>query len=330
MDGSTFDRLTRAVSSVSSRRRLLGLLTSLGLSGLLTHLDDESTEAKRKRHGRRRGHRPGKRKDKRKGKRKRGKGGGGLGGPGPCTADGGSCQQNSDCCSDNCFGQVCADPVTECDGAACPAGASGCCAGTCCQEPTNQCNALGECCAPNCNGKQCGPDGCGNTGTCGTCSGDLTCDESSGKCLCTAENCPDGCCSNGPGNPGTCESGETFQQGGAGGAHCAHCANTQTCQGQQCVGCTQGNCTCSGQSACLTPEAPNVICSVNEFCYCAVTTAGVPVCASGAIAVRGGCETDQDCVDAFAGAYCLNAANNVNPQNPCFFGQSFCGGACNP
>jgi hypothetical protein len=96
------------------------------------------------------------------------------------------------------------------------------------------------------------------------------------------------------------------------------------------VACTQGNCFCAGQSACLNPEAPNVICSVDEFCYCAVTRAGVPVCASGAIQVRGGCQTDQDCVDAVAGAYCLDGANNVDPQNPCFFGQAFCAGACNP
>jgi hypothetical protein len=325
MEGSTFDRLTRAVSSVSSRRRLLGLLTSLGLSGLLSHLDDEATEAKRK-HGRNRSHHPGKHKRNRKGKRRGGKGGG-IGSPGPCTANGDACTQSSDCCSENCFGQVCSAPVTQCGGAACPPGATGCCAGTCCAGPTNQCNALGECCAPNCDGKQCGADGCGNGGTCGTCSGDLTCDESSGKCLCTAENCPDGCCSNGPGNPGICETGDTFQQCGAGGAHCAHCASDQTCQSKQCVACTD-TCTCSGQSACLTPNAPNAYCTADGGCYCAVTTAGVPVCASGAIQVRGGCQTDQDCVDAFAGAYCIGASNQL--QSPCIFGQSFCGGACNP
>ena len=326
MDDSTFDRLTRAISSTGSRRRLVGLLAGVGLAGLLSHLDDAETEAKRKRHGRRHSHRPGKHKHNRKGKSKGGRGkGGGIGGPGPCTAKGGSCQQNGDCCGGNCFNQVCAPPVTECGGVACPAGRAGCCSGTCCTAPSNQCNALGQCCAPDCDGKQCGPDGCGNGGACGTCSGDLTCDESSGKCLCTAENCPNGCCSNGPGNPGTCETGDTFQQCGGGGARCAHCANSETCHDQQCVACTD-SCTCTGQSACLTPNAPNAYCTADGICFCAVTTAGVAVCATGAIQVRGGCETDQDCVDAVAGAYCIGASNQL--QSPCIFGQAFCASPC--
>src|SRR5262249_40998353 len=90
---------------------------------------------------------------------------------------------------------------------------------------------LGECCAPNCSGKACGPDGCGNTGTCGSCSGDLTCDESRGQCVCTAENCPNGCCSNGPGNPGTCQTGDTFQQ--CGDCNPA-CGQGQVCQDSVC------------------------------------------------------------------------------------------------
>ena len=326
MDGSTFDRFTRAVSTAGSRRRLLALLASLGFSGLIGNLDNETAQARRK-HGRNRGHHPGKHKRNRKGKRKGGKGGGGIGNPGPCTANDDACTENSDCCSNNCFNQICADRVTECDGAACSGQASGCCTGTCCESPANQCNDLGECCAPDCNGKTCGPDGCGNGGSCGACSGDLTCDESTGKCLCTAENCPDGCCSNGPGNPGTCETGDTVQQCGAGGARCARCANTQTCQDHQCTTCTDA-CTCSGQSACLTPNAPNAYCTADGICYCAVTTAGVPVCASGAIQVRGGCQTDQDCVDAVAGAYCIGASNQL--QSPCIFGQSFCASPCNP
>lgn len=328
MESSTFDRLTRAVSAAGSRRRLLGVLASVGFGGLLGALDDESAQAKRK-HGRNRHHHPGKHKHNRKGKRKGGKGGGGLGSPEPCTTNGGSCQQNAVCCSNNCFNQICADRVPACGGDACPADATGCCTGTCCETPANQCNTLGECCAPDCAGKTCGPDGCGNGGSCGACPSGSVCDESSGNCLCTAENCPTGCCSNGPGNPGTCEAGETVQQCGGGGAHCAHCANNQTCQGKQCVACTTG-CTCSGQSACLTPHAPNAYCNADESCYCAVTTAGVPVCASGATTISGGCQTDQDCVDAVAGSYCIPGANNDDPENPCFFGIAFCASPCNP
>lgn len=81
MDGSTFDRLTRAVSTAGSRRRVLSLLTSVGLGGLLSTLDDDESVAKRE-HGRNRGHHPGKHKRRNKRKRKgNGGGGGGRGGP---------------------------------------------------------------------------------------------------------------------------------------------------------------------------------------------------------------------------------------------------------
>ncbi|MFT7624667.1 MAG: hypothetical protein ACI9WU_003856, partial [Myxococcota bacterium] len=43
-------------------------------------------------------------------------------------------------------------------------------------------------CTPSCNGKQCGGDGCG--GSCGTCSGNQTCN-SSGQCI--DDNPPQGC-----------------------------------------------------------------------------------------------------------------------------------------
>lgn len=77
MNGSTVDHWAPAVSAAGSRRLLLGLVAVMPLTGVLAHLGDATTEAKRKRHGRRRSHRPGKRKDNRKGKRKNT--GGGLG-----------------------------------------------------------------------------------------------------------------------------------------------------------------------------------------------------------------------------------------------------------
>ncbi|MBM4356238.1 MAG: formylglycine-generating enzyme family protein, partial [Deltaproteobacteria bacterium] len=55
----------------------------------------------------------------------------------------------------------------------------------CC--PSNQHTCVGsQCCLPVCEGKECGPDGCG--GTCGSCGADSTCDENSGKCF----SVPDG------------------------------------------------------------------------------------------------------------------------------------------
>lgn len=45
MDGPTFDRLTRALSAARSRRRLLGIVASLGLGGTLTHRDGTAATA---------------------------------------------------------------------------------------------------------------------------------------------------------------------------------------------------------------------------------------------------------------------------------------------
>jgi hypothetical protein len=70
MHDTTFVRVGRIICGVGSRRRLLGLLAGVPLAGILAHLDDEESAAKRKRHGRRHSHRPGKHKDNRKGKRK--------------------------------------------------------------------------------------------------------------------------------------------------------------------------------------------------------------------------------------------------------------------
>ena len=122
-----------------------------------------------------------------------------------CTENGSACQQHSDCCTGNCFNQQCAATVSTCGGQACHSGATGCCAGDagsgggCCQPPNNQCNTTGGqpglCCAPNCNGRECGPDGCGNDGTCGSCAPGQTC-SANGKCqgkpTCSPANCPEG------------------------------------------------------------------------------------------------------------------------------------------
>ena len=84
----------------------------------------------------------------------------------------------------NCFGQVCAAKPATCQvngsSQTCSSTATGRCAGDgCCQPPANQCNTTGGqaglCRAPNCSGKQCGPDGCGNGGTCGDCLPGQTC-----------------------------------------------------------------------------------------------------------------------------------------------------------
>lgn len=230
MDGSTFDKLTRVVSTAGSRRYVLGLLASLGLGGVLSTLDGDDAAAKRKRN-----HHPGKRKEKRQ-RRRKSRGNGGKGGngvtPSPqCAATGSDCAQDSDCCTNNCFNLTCAEKAHTCGGGSnpqqCVPPAKGCggntccygavaCSGNCCSGAANQCNPQGECCAPNCAGKQCGADGCGAGGTCGTCPSGSTCDEDTGQChstcvpQCQGKTCgPDGC----GGVCGTCNADSVCHQG---------------------------------------------------------------------------------------------------------------------
>ena len=197
-----------------------------------------------------------------------------------CTENDSECQQNSDCCTGNCFDFVCAAPVTQCgqgSGATpCTPAATGCCLfESCCPSPANQCNREGDCCAPNCQGRQCGPDGCGNEGTCGECLPGQTC-STNGKCqgkpTCSQETCPTGCCD----KNGNCQPGNTEQACGTGGQACVNCPGSQTscqngqcrcspqCQGKDCGpdGCG-GSCgicpsgqVCNGQSGQCTPSAP--------------------------------------------------------------------------
>ena len=66
-------------------------------------------------------------------------------------------------------------------------------------------------CEPKCNGKECGPDGCG--GQCGECTGDDTCG-SNGKCVCLPKCGGKECGGNGCGGLcGKCLEGELCQDG---------------------------------------------------------------------------------------------------------------------
>ena len=215
MDPTAFDRLVRSFATGNTRRRLLGLLTALPLGGVLS--------TPRRRGGGRQAAQPQADTSKQTHPQAHGTQAGthtsnsriGTSGtppprlpragvaevarsrppppppppivdPEPCRATGLACNQDSDCCSENCFNQLCAAPPTQCGGVTCPPDSTGCCAGDgCCQPPANQCNTTGGqpglCCAPNCAGRECGPDGCGNDGTCGSCAPGQTCGPN-GKC----------------------------------------------------------------------------------------------------------------------------------------------------
>ncbi len=70
-----------------------------------------------------------------------------------------------------------------------------CPAGEVCVGP-DAANACASSCTPDCDGKECGPDGCGGTCPPG-CGADQTCDEASGQCGCIYESCAGACCAQG-------------------------------------------------------------------------------------------------------------------------------------
>ncbi len=203
MDSLAFDRLARAVATGGTRRRLFAVLAALPLGGAVLGSNDAEAEHPNQRLGRRNKQRKRKQRNSNQhnnngnnGKNKNKKNNGNLGGS-QCGTTDSDCTQDSDCCSNNCFNLGCADKVHSCGSGAsakaCHPAANGCAGETCCYGAAacnegcctgmaNQCNLQGACCAPNCSGRLCGPDGCGGGGTCGTCPSGTTCDETTGRC----------------------------------------------------------------------------------------------------------------------------------------------------
>ncbi len=191
----------------------------------------------------------------------------------PCcqAQPGPACQTAGDCADEVCQTKACqngqcaytpvvngSDPTGQCS--------THCCEGGCCNPGATECNSLGLCCAPNCAGRNCGDDGCG--GSCGACPDGGVCDDISGVCLCTRQSCPEGCCTNGPGNPGICQPGTTSQNCGSGGGACRQCTAQEqcedgVCQPAVCVGnCAQDN-DCPDLRNCVCNRAQGTCCSRN-------------------------------------------------------------------
>ncbi len=144
-----------------------------------------------------------------------------------------------------CIVQVCGQPPAE----GCWQSATG--NGGECQEPFNTCQD----CTPQCEGLQCGPDGCG--GTCGACPAGYACDQH-GYCLCApacdGKECgPDGC----GGQCGFCPSSDVCN-------YLGDCVCMPQCDGKECGGdgcggscgfCPPGS-GCTPQGFCDAQQCP--------------------------------------------------------------------------
>jgi hypothetical protein len=242
MDGSQFDTLARAIAQSGSRRRLLArLIASLPVVGVLAVVGAGESAAERpidrvqgrtpQRNRKQRNTRNNNNQNNKKNNRNNRN-----------TNDGGGARLGA--------GDACLTPAD------CASGA--CCQGTCCQPPATQCNLAGLCCAPNCAGRQCGLDGCGGTGTCGSCPPCQTCSDS-GQCqpVPNGTPCSDGnpLCLNGR----CCTAGHEVVHGG--------CFQITSGVGV-CPGCNTDNCGC-GRGI---DGSPNFLCAAPAGHSCQRTT----------------------------------------------------------
>jgi hypothetical protein len=225
-----------------------------------------------------------------------------------CAAAATECGPDGLCCAPNCAGRECG-----------PDGCGATCIPGC--ELGQTCGEDGRCTGvPTCNPQLC-PNGCclsaGGEGICLTGKGDDFCGSGGVECadcgagascidqvcVCRAEIC-DGCCENGPGNPGRCLA-NTPPTCGVGGAQCTSCP---TGDGRTCN--AQGECVCTPQSC------PNGCCDENGECRSGNTS---QVCGTGG----------QACARCPAGQGCRNGVCACTPQS-CPDGCCASDGTCQP
>jgi hypothetical protein len=168
-------------------------------------------------------------------------------------------------------------------------------------------------CTPLCNGKQCGPDGCG--GTCGTCPSGQGCSFPSQTCAAC------GVCQNGQNCGqaedlcfnlifcGTCSAGQVCDNAAKPAQCCTQQPTSVTCAGKNCGG-VWDNCgiqvscgTCSAGTTCSNPGggvcvgdagAGDAGCTPRTTCPPGVTCGSVPDGCGGTVAC-GACNAGQVC-----------------------------------
>jgi hypothetical protein len=269
--------------------------------------------------------------------------------PGPGFEPGpNACQRASDCPDQPCQTKTCANG--QCayaevyDGPSPNTLCTFCCQNQCCLAPANQCNSAGACCAPNCAGRVCGPDGCGGPGTCGPdcpVTGGQRCN-AAGQCVCDEVSCPDGCCESVPSLGPLCWPGDRVQRCGKDGAPCQTCGAGQGCVNQQCAACTPqcagrqcGPDGCGGQCG----ECDGLLCDEQTGqCLCAASVCPSGCCSNGP-GNPGVCRLNQPNTCGTNGQRCVNCPppGACNAQGQCVCtpdcagktcGSDGCGGSC--
>lgn len=215
-----------------------------------------------------------------------------------CDAASETCKCDSSKCPD---GQACTNAgVCSCDSSQCPSGKT--------------CNSQGMCACPQsntsaCAGNTCGTalNSCGDTVTCGTCSGSRTCE--AGQCVCN-ESDEDAC--------EGIECGSTQNACGE-SINCGACGTNEMCSGGQCVcnesataacarleyECGPALNICGDSITCPTPCGADQTCSGNQ-CVCTATPE--QACATfecgevvhpclGMVMCPNGCTTNETCVN---------------------------------
>ncbi|MBI5543277.1 MAG: LamG domain-containing protein [Deltaproteobacteria bacterium] len=206
------------------------------------------------------------------------------------------------------------------------------CSGDCACSAPQTCNvAARACCTPSCNGKQCGPDGCG--GTCGSCdSGDLCilddciagqCQHTPRNCndgnACTVDGCQAGSCTYAPLN---CDDGKLCTQDTCDpAAGCQYASGSGSCEdGDPCtVGdvCNFGLCVPGPREpGCCQPRCDETQC-LNDGC--------------GGPCSQYVCEDWNECTDdACAASGCTHTPHTrrCNLYDPCHPNDTCSGGQC--
>jgi len=214
-----------------------------------------------------------------------------------------TCPGGTACIDGECVGTTC---VPDCNGKDCGEDGCGGVCGTCNAGET--CTASGICqgsvCTPNCAGKSCGDDGCG--GFCGECQPDYSCN-ANGQC--EFQGCTPDC------------SGKECGSDGCGGS-CGNCPNGWSCQGNTCI-----------ESAC-TPDCSGKNCGDDGCGGSCGSCGGGQSCINGVCQTLGGGGDDcstllscfGDCQDAACQQACLDngSADGVAKLNA-FLG---CGPDC--